>query len=33
MAFESAITEEMRKHIGTRLFPDFPPEEVAKLDM
>jgi len=29
MAFESAINEEMRKHIGTRLFPDFSPEEVT----
>ncbi|UCG83318.1 MAG: MaoC family dehydratase N-terminal domain-containing protein [Dehalococcoidia bacterium] len=29
MSSESAITEEMRRHIGTRLFPDFPPEEVT----
>ncbi|UCG83002.1 MAG: MaoC family dehydratase N-terminal domain-containing protein, partial [Dehalococcoidia bacterium] len=29
MAKASAITEEMRKHIGTRPLPDFPPEEVT----
>ena len=29
MANESAITDEMRSHIGARLFPDFPPEEVT----
>ena len=29
MSGESAITEEMRQYIGTRLFPDFPPEEVT----
>ena len=29
MASESSITDEMRSHIGTRLFPDFPSEEVT----
>jgi acyl dehydratase len=29
MANESAITEEMRKSIGTKLFEDFPPDEVS----
>jgi acyl dehydratase len=29
MTSESAITDQMRKYIGTRLFPDFPAEEVT----
>jgi acyl dehydratase len=29
MTSKTAITDEMRKHIGARLFPDFPSEEVT----
>ena len=29
MAGKSAITKEMRKSIGTKLFQDFPPDEVS----
>jgi len=29
MTRASAIAEELRKHVGTRPLPDFPPEEVT----